>query len=134
MTTPVFVYCGLIFLVRPQIYKKRIEYLERRAEIVIKSDNATIVLRIPMIDRASKNRACTIVFDNVQSNFCCIMRGHFTKNTNGKVTRKDEISAKLSQQEQKLDVRELTSWLERNATACLYKQGKSTLDFYLNSF
>ena len=78
---PVFGYCGLIFLARSQSYKNRIESIERRAEVVIKSNNLTVDLRLPKIDTAVKKRACTLVFVNLQRNVCDVMKKYFTKNT-----------------------------------------------------
>ena len=84
MIMPVFGYCGLIFLARSQAYKNRIESIERRARVVIKSNNQTVDLRIPKIDA-----------DNLQQNVCDVMKEYFTKNTHGKNTRNEELSVKL---------------------------------------
>ena len=51
---PVLGYCGLTFLARSQSYKNRIESIERRARVVIKSNNLTVDLRIPKIDAVVK--------------------------------------------------------------------------------
>ena len=92
---PVFGYCGLIFLARSQSYKNRIESIERRARVVIKSNNQTVDLRIPKIDAIIRKRACTLVFDNLQQNVCDVMKEYFTKNTHGKNSRNEGISVKL---------------------------------------
>ena len=93
--TTVFGYCGLTFLARSQSHKNRIESIERRARVVIKSNNLTVDLRIPKIDAVVRKRACTVVFDNLQHNLCDVMKEYFTKNAHGKNTRNEEQSVKL---------------------------------------
>ena len=44
-----------------------------------------------------KKRAYTLVFDNLQSNVCDVMKGYFIKNTHGMKTRNSEISVNLPQ-------------------------------------
>ena len=94
---PIFGYCGLIFMGCSRSYKKRIEYIECKAKSVIKSSNANIDLHIPTIDSMIKKRACSLVFDSLQSNVCDAMQGYFAKTVHGKKTRNNEISAKLPQ-------------------------------------
>ena len=95
MIMPVFGYCGLTFLARSQSHKNRIESIERRARVVIKSNNLTVDLRIPKIDAVVRKRAFTVVFDNLQHNVCDVMKEYFTKNAHGKNTRNEEQSVKL---------------------------------------
>ena len=89
---------SLIFLARPQSYKNRIESIECRARVVIKSNNLTVDpvdLRIPKINAVIRKRVCTLVFDNLQQNVCDVMKEYFTKNTHGKNTRNGKLSVKL---------------------------------------
>ena len=44
-----------------------------------------------------KKRACTLVFDSLQSNVCDVKKGYFTKSAHRKKTRNNEISVKLPQ-------------------------------------
>ena len=80
----------MTFLARSQLHKNRIESIERRARVVIKSNNLTVDLRIPKIDAVVRKRACTVVFDNLQHNVWDIMKEYFTKNAHGKNTINEE--------------------------------------------
>ena len=95
MIMPVFGNCGLTLLAPSQSHKNRIESIQRRARVVIKSNNLTVDLRIPKIDAVVRKRACTVVFDNLQHNVCDVMKEYFTKNTHGKSTTNEEQSVKL---------------------------------------
>lgn len=66
MIVPNFGYCGLIFMGCSRSYKKRIEYIERKAKSVITLIYLYIfvVLYIPTIDSLIKKRACSLVFDS----------------------------------------------------------------------
>ena len=75
MIMPLVSYCGLIFMGCSQSYKKRSEYIECKAKSVIKAHNANIDLHIPTIDSMIKKRACSLVFDILQSNVCGAMQG-----------------------------------------------------------
>ena len=92
---PVFEYCGLILQARSQSYKNRMERIERRAGVVIMSNNLTVDLAVPKIDAVIKKRACTLVFDNLQRNVCDMMKEYFIKDTHGKNTRNEELSVHL---------------------------------------
>ena len=85
----------MTFLTRSQSHKNRIESIERRARVVIKSNNLTVDIRIPKIAAVVRKRACTVVFDNLQHNVCGVMKEYFTKNAHGKNTRNEEQSVKL---------------------------------------
>ena len=93
MVMPIFGYCGLIFLGYYQSYKKRIEYIERKAKSVITSQNANIDLHIPTVDSMIKKR----VLDSLQSNVCDVMKGYFAKTAHGKKTTNNEVAVKLPQ-------------------------------------
>ena len=54
-----------------------------------------IDLRIPNISRVSRRKAYTLVFDDLQSNGCGVMKGYFTKNEIGNGTRSDRMSVKV---------------------------------------
>ena len=56
---PIFGYCGLISLALSETYKNTIEYIERRAAIIKKSDNVKIDVGVPKIDTTTRKRACT---------------------------------------------------------------------------
>ena len=106
----------MIFLARSQSYKNRIESIERRARVVIKSNNLTVDLRIPKIDAVIRKRACTLVFDNLQQNVCDVMKEYFTKNKHGRNTRNEELSVKLPLMKKEFGRRGSISWLPKNTT------------------
>ena len=44
-----------------------------------------------------RSRACSLVFDSLQSNVCDAMQGYFAKTVHGKKTRNNKTSVKLAQ-------------------------------------
>ena len=131
---PIFGYCGLIFVGCSQSYKKRIEYNECKAKHVITSHNANIDLHIPTIDSMIKKRACTSVFDSLQSNVCDVMNGYFTKTAHGKKTRNNEISVKLPQTRTEFGRKGVYFSAAKEYNSLPLQAKKPTLDFFLESF